>query len=378
MSDMGFTVNGKQDVHMPPARMHLADYLRETLHLTGTHIGCEHGVCGACTLLVDGEPVRSCIMFATACEGRDIRSIEGLETDKVTIALRAAFTSAHALQCGYCTPGMLVTARDIILRLPDADDARIRLELAGNLCRCTGYEGIVRAIRVVLDAKLDIAPPQRRMVPVALPAAAVTPLSPGFPGGQAPIESLEKPKSSKLAAKKGSGLVQHLRITAPRDVLWQAMQDPVLVASCIPGAAITSRDGDRITGEMAVALGPIEGKFIGFAVITYGDFAGTISGEGQDRISKTRLSAQADFTVRPVSTIESLLELNIQYSLRGALAQFARGAVVQAFADEISSIVAQNLQAKLTGGQPIMAAPRLSAMRLFWAVLWRRFINRRK
>ena len=104
-------------------RTHLADFLREARLLTGTHLGCEHGVCGACTLLIDGAPSRSCIAYAVACDGADVRTIEGLEDDPAIARLRAAFTAEHALQCGYCTPGMLVTARDIVHRLPDADDA---------------------------------------------------------------------------------------------------------------------------------------------------------------------------------------------------------------------------------------------------------------
>jgi carbon-monoxide dehydrogenase small subunit len=134
-------------------RTSLADFLREQQMLCGTNIGCEQGVCGACTLLVDGMPTRSCITSAVSCAGAEVESIEGFDDDAVMNALRAAFTAEHALQCGYCTPGMLMTARDIVTRLPDADDERVRLELSGNLCRCTGYVGIVRAIRRVLDAR---------------------------------------------------------------------------------------------------------------------------------------------------------------------------------------------------------------------------------
>jgi carbon-monoxide dehydrogenase small subunit len=134
-------------------RTSLADFLREQQMLCGTNIGCEQGVCGACTLLVDGMPTRSCITSAVSCAGAEVQSIEGLDDDAVMNALRAAFTAEHALQCGYCTPGMLMSARDIVTRLPDADDERVRLELSGNLCRCTGYVGIVRAIRRVLDAR---------------------------------------------------------------------------------------------------------------------------------------------------------------------------------------------------------------------------------
>ena len=145
-----FEVNGKAvEVEVEP-RLTLADCLRHQLRLTGTHIGCEHGVCGACTVEIDGVPARSCIAHAGSCDGASIRTIEGFGDDRVMVALREAFSREHALQCGYCTPGMLVTARDIVLRLPDADEARVREELAGNLCRCTGYRGIVRAVLGVL------------------------------------------------------------------------------------------------------------------------------------------------------------------------------------------------------------------------------------
>ena len=145
-------VNGREESASVEPRTNLADLLREQLRLTGTHVGCEHGVCGACTVMLDGAPVRSCITYAPACEGRSVRTVEGFGDDAVMAALRAAFTARHALQCGYCTPGMLVTAHDIVTRLPDADEARVRLELSGNLCRCTGYAGIVQAILDVLAA----------------------------------------------------------------------------------------------------------------------------------------------------------------------------------------------------------------------------------
>ena len=154
MKTIHLTINGQPASAAVEPRTHLADFLREHVGLTGTHLGCEHGVCGACTIELDGAPARSCIQFAVRCEGATVRTIEGFDDDMAMTQLRAAFTAEHALQCGYCTPGMLVTARDIVQRLPhlvnDADEARIRIELAGNLCRCTGYQGIVRAIQRVL------------------------------------------------------------------------------------------------------------------------------------------------------------------------------------------------------------------------------------
>src|SRR4026207_1832210 len=153
------TVNGQPGDGPAEPRTRLADFLRENGGLTGTNLGCEHGVCGACTLEIDGAPARSCIAYAVACEGAEVRTIEGFAEDAVRGKLRQAFPAEHALQCGYCTPGMLVTARDIVLRLPDADEARIRLEISGNLCRCTGYVGIVRAIAKVLASRKQIPDP---------------------------------------------------------------------------------------------------------------------------------------------------------------------------------------------------------------------------
>ena len=159
MKTVRFMVNGQARSATVEARTHLADCLREHHHLTGTHLGCEHGVCGACTIELNGAPARSCITFAHACEGQHITTIEGFDNDPLMAQLREAFSAEHALQCGFCTPGMLVTARDIVQRLPQASEDRIRLELAGNLCRCTGYRGIVKAIRSVLLERLAAQAP---------------------------------------------------------------------------------------------------------------------------------------------------------------------------------------------------------------------------
>jgi carbon-monoxide dehydrogenase small subunit len=150
MRRVHMTVNGEPVRAEIEARTSLADFLRDSRLLTGTHIGCEHGVCGACTLLMDGEPVRSCITLAAAADGREIRTIEGYKGDVVMDVIRQCFSECHALQCGFCTPGMLATAYDIVTRLPHADRSRIRVELSGNLCRCTGYLGIINAIEIAL------------------------------------------------------------------------------------------------------------------------------------------------------------------------------------------------------------------------------------
>jgi carbon-monoxide dehydrogenase small subunit len=147
---VSFEVNGNTvSVDVEP-RLSLADCLRHVLRLTGTHVGCEHGVCGACTILVDGAAVRACLLLAVQAEGSRIVTIEGLSNDHELTPLQASFRRHHALQCGFCTPGMITTAHALLTEEPDADADRIRDVLSGNLCRCTGYISIIEA---VLDAR---------------------------------------------------------------------------------------------------------------------------------------------------------------------------------------------------------------------------------
>ena len=157
MSRIRLRVNDKPVSDDVPARLSLADFLRERRNLTGTHLGCEHGVCGACTVLIDGEPARACLTFAVACDEREVRTIEGFADDPVMAALRDAFHQHHGLQCGFCTPAMLITARDIIRRNRAGSREQIRRELAGNICRCTGYTNIVTAIAAAAAALANTA-----------------------------------------------------------------------------------------------------------------------------------------------------------------------------------------------------------------------------
>jgi len=149
-----FEVNGAPATAEVEPRTHLADCLRHTLRLTGTHVGCEHGVCGACTVLLDGAAVRSCLVLAVQAEGARITTVEGLGAGEEFGPLQAAFRKHHALQCGFCTAGILTTMHALLRAEPEASEARIREVLAGNLCRCTGYVSIVRA---VLEARAAYA-----------------------------------------------------------------------------------------------------------------------------------------------------------------------------------------------------------------------------
>lgn len=139
------TVNGKSYTHEVEARLLLSDFLRHELGLTGTHVGCEQGVCGACTVMLDGQPVRSCLMFAVQVNGRSLQTVEGLGTPDKLHPVQEAFHEAHGLQCGFCTPGFLMTLVPFLEQNPEATEAEIRLALSGNLCRCTGYQHIVDA-----------------------------------------------------------------------------------------------------------------------------------------------------------------------------------------------------------------------------------------
>jgi carbon-monoxide dehydrogenase small subunit len=141
------TINGKNYPVTVEPRRTLVDVIRDDCGLTGTHIGCEHGVCGSCTVLLDGEPVRACLMFAVQADGRRLRTVEGLQQDGKLHPLQQAFMKHHALQCGFCTPGFLMLAVGALEKRPDLDDAELVDVLSANLCRCTGYENIIKAVR---------------------------------------------------------------------------------------------------------------------------------------------------------------------------------------------------------------------------------------
>jgi len=150
-SPVSFTVNGERDGAEIEPRTQLGDALRDELRLTATHLGCEHGVCGACTVLIDGQPARACITLAVSLDGAEVRTLEGLQGEPLMETLKGAFHEKHGLQCGFCTPGMLVSAWDLLQRRPDVDEREVRVAMSGNLCRCTGYQGIVRSILSAAD-----------------------------------------------------------------------------------------------------------------------------------------------------------------------------------------------------------------------------------
>jgi aerobic-type carbon monoxide dehydrogenase small subunit (CoxS/CutS family) len=150
--EISLQVNGATMSGFAEPRMTLADFLREELRLTGTHLGCEYGVCGACTILLDGQTARSCLMLAVQAEGHDLTTVEGLAPDGAPLhPIQQAFSAKHGLQCGFCTPGFLLSVHELLAENPDPDEAEIRSWLSGNLCRCTGYQNIVEAVRYAAE-----------------------------------------------------------------------------------------------------------------------------------------------------------------------------------------------------------------------------------
>jgi carbon-monoxide dehydrogenase small subunit len=364
MTTIGLTVNGRPVNEPVDPRTHLADFLREQLDLTGTHLGCEHGVCGACTLLLDDMPARSCITFAAACDGARVTTIEGLDNDEIAIELRAAFSREHALQCGYCTPGMLISARDLVLRLETSDEHAVRIGMSGNLCRCTGYVGIVRAIRSVIDARRS-----RGIAPVT--GAGRQKLGPAGSGNGAQQKSatIVGPKAAVVDGQPGNGaslvvpdfvpdknLDEHFTVAFPPDKVFEMFGDVRRVAACLPGATLTATPApDRAEGQIGVKLGPISANFRGAVRIErdVATLSGRIIGVGNDQRSRSSTQGDIRYRLLPLDNGASTrVELSIGYSLRGFLAQIAREGLVRDLAKRLTGEFARNLGLSLSGATP--------------------------
>jgi carbon-monoxide dehydrogenase small subunit len=384
MRQFALRINGVQVEGKAEPRVHLADFLREQRYLTGTHIGCEHGVCGACTVLIDGAPARSCITYAVACEGAEITTIEGLRNDPIMIELREAFSDHHALQCGYCTPGMLITCRDIIMRLPKADEARIRLELSGNLCRCTGYVGIVAAVQQVLsDHRSSIEKPiapRKELGPLGARKAAAPgqrTLARPRPAAQvASAQELQDDEQWRAVDAAGTELTESFPVSYSRDRVWELFADLDRVVRCMPGARLRKQPSDgRAEGEMKIKLGPIVSTFVGALDVERDDakFSGLIRGTGRDVQSGSGVRAIISYQVKELDKTSSQVLVSVKFMLTGALAHFGRTGLVKDVANHLTTVFAGNLAAALSG-QPVdqkINAP-LSAIVLIRTALWGR------
>jgi len=379
MNTIALTVNQRAVQALAEPRTNLADFVRDKLDLTGTHLGCEHGVCGACTVLLDGVPARSCITYAVACEGAEVTTIEGLDEDNVTTELRAAFTREHALQCGYCTPGMLVSARDLVLRLSRADERLIRVGLSGNLCRCTGYVGIVRAVQSVIEARRarDIAP---------MPDGGRKILGP-VGSGRSGAERTERVRSagSEQASPETVGsipsipdfipatvLEQQFNVAHPPEQVFAMFDDIAAVAACLPGASLTSPPKpERVEGAIRVRIGPIAATFQGAARVERNpaDMSGRIVGIGSDRRSRSSTQGEIRYRLVPIEQ-GTRVDLSIGYTLTGMLAQVGRPGLVRDLAARLIAEFAGNLDRRLSGTPLAEAAPaELNGVALLFGLL---------
>jgi aerobic carbon-monoxide dehydrogenase small subunit len=360
LTKIALTVNARAVRADVEPRTHLADLLRDGLDLTGTHLGCEHGVCGACTLLLDGVPARSCITYAVACDGAEVTTIEGLDDDEIIVELRATFAREHALQCGYCTPGMLIAARDLVLRLPAADEREIRIGMSGNLCRCTGYVGIIRAIHAVIDARrargvAAIAGAGRQVLgPVGSGHGAETPAE---QAAEAPAQTgpaLASDATTSIPDFKPETVIARDFIVAhPPQRVFDFFGDIPAVAACLPGASVSKSSGpDRAEGEIRVKLGPISASFAGSARIERdpASLSGRIVGAGHDRRSRSSTQGEIRYRLVPVDEgAATRVAFSIGYSLRGMLAQFARPGLVRDLVERMTADFARNLERTLAG-----------------------------
>ncbi|HYE85689.1 MAG TPA: 2Fe-2S iron-sulfur cluster-binding protein [Vicinamibacterales bacterium] len=376
MTDVVLTLNGVAVRAEVEPRTSLADYVRDSHNLTGTHLGCEHGVCGACTVLIDGVPARSCITYAAACAHADVKTIEGLDDDDIMTELRAAFSREHALQCGFCTPGMLVSARDVVLRAPDDDEHAIRVAMSGNLCRCTGYVGIVRAIQSVVADRRN-----RGIKPIH--GAGRIALGPTGAGHGGPIAPVAAPRTARPAVQAASAdmadwqpqatFEQSFIVNHPIDEVWRFFADVPAVASCLPGASVEGdTTGHTVRGKMRVKVGPISPEFHGIAGIERNDadYSGTIRGSGQDANSSSATRGTVSYRLSNAGTGATKVDLSVGYRLTGPLAQFSRSDLMKDIAGRLVAAFARNVEARLSSPDAALRpAAELGAVSLFFSVV---------
>jgi aerobic carbon-monoxide dehydrogenase small subunit len=382
-------VNGRPVQAEVAPRTSLADFIRERLLLTGTHLGCEHGICGACTVEIDGEIARSCITYAVACDGARVRTIEGFDDDPLMAKLRRAFTEAHALQCGYCTPGMLVAARDLVRRKGGLSRQDIRHEMSGNLCRCTGYMGIVDAIERVMAEEgaergqtpggivSDMTsgrgqgsdPVPRWLGPAPGPIAAPAAEHGVGPAGSDPIQPAAippppQPSVPRTPVRVTTGsfeetdgvirLSQSFVLEHPRQAVWALMSDPEAVAQCMPGARLDGPPQDgRLAGRIEVRLGPVAASFAGEGTVTQfpSEYRQVIEGRAADRKGGSRVSGSVEYRLFDLpgaaGGAATRVDVVIGYALAGLLAQLGRSALARGLAQRLGEAFAQNIDARL-------------------------------
>ncbi|WP_156120226.1 2Fe-2S iron-sulfur cluster-binding protein, partial [Aeromonas finlandensis] len=317
LSQINLEVNGKPVSVLVEDRTSLADLLRDELNLTGTHLGCEHGICGACTFEINGKPSRSCITLAKNCHNAKIRTIEGYEDDPVTNALRDAFSENHALQCGFCTPGMLASAREIVVLGLNNDEETIRTAMSGNLCRCTGYMGIIKSVRSVLAKRESLIGTIDTEVKKIVPPHTYAGELPTF---ERRIGKLDKQiQSTQDHDDDNNRIVENIVLSHSIDNVWTLMCNVEQVVNCVPGARLLGQDGDDLKILMEASFGAISASFKGDGCFTFNDsdHTGRFEGRGKDSRSGSGASGALSFKLEPKGD-GCILNLVATYEVTGA------------------------------------------------------------
>ena len=390
------TVNGAPAELALPARVTLADALRDRLGLTGTHVGCEHGVCGMCTVLVDGTAVRSCLMFACQADGADITTVEGLGTPARLHPLQESFGRHHALQCGFCTPGFLLSAYDLLKHDPRVRPQDLPAELSGVICRCTGYRNIVAAVAAVADGYRPAADGPPRLPP-PLNRAQASPSAPRFPSFSSRTESADPgppPVSAGTAGPRAGGHPARItpritpRITlppadptavvdltrllpVPPEAVAPILADVRRLARCLPGAELTAELGDDwYEGRARVTLGPVRLSFTGVAhVAERGQRRIRVLAQGGDPASG---QAQAEITLALAEDggRATALTASARLYLTGRIAGFGRSLSGDVAAQLFGEFAAA-IERAAAGQEPAAARPA-GGLRLLARILARR------
>jgi aerobic-type carbon monoxide dehydrogenase small subunit (CoxS/CutS family)/carbon monoxide dehydrogenase subunit G len=337
-AEVTMTVNGTEVTVSVPARMHLADALRERLGLTGTHLGCEHGVCGMCTVLVDGAAARACLLFAVQCDGADVVTVEGLGGPDEQHPLQRAFSAHHGLQCGFCTPGMLMSGYDLLAAGPEGtaiDPDRLPEEMSGVLCRCTGYQGILAAVADVAAAYPQGLPGPKdcaaRRTLVGHTAGAEEAGGGASDGSVAHRAEPAPEPSGPVDVRPPSGSPSTIvrvreELAAPVDTVWAVLDDFDRLARCLPGAELVEAlDDDRYRGRATVGLGPVRLAFSGLAQVVERDAAGhrmRVLAQGADTGGSATL-VDVRLRAEPVDG-GTVLHVEAALFLSGRVAQFGR------------------------------------------------------
>ncbi|TSD63186.1 xanthine dehydrogenase family Fe-S subunit [Aeromicrobium piscarium] len=365
------TVNGRPaTVHVAP-RVTLADALRDHLGLTGTHLGCEHGVCGLCTVMVDGDAARSCLILACQVDGSEIVTVEGMGTPTDLHPLQESFGAHHALQCGFCTPGQIMSAYDLLSSEPGIEAEELPDRLSGVLCRCTGYRNIVDAVADIAEQFPQGVPGPRNCghAEPRLPRASL-----GGPGTPAQLESAEAASGpADIAVPSGEPtaiVVVDTRAEAPIEDIWEIIEDTQTLATCLPGAEIIADFGDdQYKGRMRVSLGPVRLAFLGDVKILERDETThrvKVIGQAADA-SSGDVAAVVDLTAESRQDGGTDLRAVAELHMVGRIAQFGRGLVNDVSTDMFHQFAA-NIDAASRGEAPVEAAPA-SALSIMFTLI---------